>query len=458
VVAPELLTSAAEAIAVGLRSPGSDDSAVQAALAELHIPAISVAVVREGELAAARAWGTRDVAATGAATEATRFMAGSVSKPVAATGALRLVADGVLDLDQDVNRYLKRWQVPLLGEWQPTLTLRHLLSHTAGTTVHGFPGYPRTEPPPDVIGVLTGAGNTPAVVVDSLPGMRWRYSGGGTTIVQALLEDVTGTPFAQLMREMVLDPAGMTTADFSQPPGEDLHPLLAEGMAGDGTPVPGGWHIYPEMAAAGLWCTPSDLARWIIAVQQSVNGTGSLVPGDIARTMLAEQAPGWGLGPHVSRPGEHPRFGHGGADEGFLTTLEAGQHDGTGIVVMASSNAANPLMAAVVTAVATAEEWPPMPTATTDVAALLATYAGAWRTADGLDVRIEPAPQGLTLHLPGQQPLPLSPHSLSLWSTPVGAEVEFAPVGVGEPRSALTIRPASAFTARRVDSSADESE
>ncbi|MCA1722264.1 MAG: beta-lactamase family protein [Actinobacteria bacterium] len=300
------------------------------ALRDLGTPALSVAVVRDGRCAAARAWGVRQPGGSEPATTATRFMAGSVSKPVAATAALRLVADGVLDLDEDVEKRLAGWQVPPLNGWQPTVTLRHLLSHTAGTTVHGFVGYPRTKAFPDTAGILRGEGNSPPVVVDSLPGIRWRYSGGGTTVVQLLIEEATGRPFADVLAELVLEPAGMTSGTFAQPPPEQLHPMLAEGTGADGSPVPGGWHVYPEMAAAGLWCTPTDLAHWIGAIQAARAGrAGALLPPELAEQMLSEQAPGWGLGPKVTRAGEHPRFSHGGSDEGFLTLLEAGQRDGS---------------------------------------------------------------------------------------------------------------------------------
>lgn len=445
------LAAAAAAVVAGLHDAENDGAAVGEALAALQIPALSVALVRDGQVACARAWGCRDVAGTEPATPETLLLAGSVSKPVTATAALRLVADGVLDLDEDVNERLVRWQVPPIGDWQPTITLRHLLSHTAGLTVHGFPGYPRDQQPPDAVGVLNGEGNTPAVVADSLPGLRWRYSGGGTTVVQLLLEDVTGRAFGELLDELVLRPAGMTTATIAQPPPVGLHPLLAEGTAVDGTPVPGGWHVYPEQAAAGLWCTPSDLARWVVAVQRSIAGDdGAVLPQALAEEMLREQAPGWGLGPSVSRAGEHPRFGHGGSDEGFLTTVEAGQRDGTGVVAMASSNAAGELLQAVVDAVVAAEDWPAFPSRPPrDLASLLARYVGEWRTPDGVDVRIDATDAGLALHLPGQRPLPLSPTSLSLWSCPAGTEVEFAPASPDEPISQLTVRPASSFTARR---------
>src|SRR6185436_9257568 len=138
----------------------------------------------------------------------TLFQAGSISKPVAAVAALRLVDAGRIDLDADVNDYLVSWKVPANEGWQPRVTLRHLLSHTGGLTVHGFPGYARGQAVPTLVQVLDGAkpANTAAVRDNAVPGTQSRYSGGGTTIVQQMLIDVMGKPFPALMRELVLDP------------------------------------------------------------------------------------------------------------------------------------------------------------------------------------------------------------------------------------------------------------
>lgn len=223
-------------------------------LAETGAAALSLAVIRDGELAEARAWGLADVERAALATDATLFQAGSISKPVSCFAVLRLVARGDLDLDWDVNEYLTSWQVPQVDGWQPRLTLRRLMSHTAGTTVHGFPGYDRGGPIPTVEQILDGAppANTPAVRVDVVPGSMWRYSGGGTTIVQLVLEDSTRTAFPELLQELVLEPAGMVTATFEQPLPEARQPEAAIGYYEPGKPVPGGWHVYPEVAAAGL--------------------------------------------------------------------------------------------------------------------------------------------------------------------------------------------------------------
>lgn len=193
----------------------------------------------------------------------TLFQAGSISKPVAALAALRLVEQGKLSLDEDVNAKLVSWKVPG-NEFtkEQKVTLRRLLTHSAGLTVHGFPGYAAGAQVPTLVQVLNGEkpANTPAIRVDTVPGRLWRYSGGGYTIMQQLLIDVTQKSFPELMRQLVLEPAGMKHSTYEQP----LPPARAGEAAtahdANGQPVKGQFHTYPEMAAAGLWTTPTDLA------------------------------------------------------------------------------------------------------------------------------------------------------------------------------------------------------
>lgn len=332
---------------------------VRQGLEAAGIPALSVAVAAAGRVRCG-AWGVRRPGGREPVSPGTRLLAGSVSKPVTASAALRLVGDGLLGLDEDVNRHLRRWRLTAADGTPQEVSLRALLSHTAGTTVSGFPGYRRTEAVPDVVGVLAGRGNTPAVVVDGPPG-QYRYSGGGTTVVQLLLEELTGRSFADALDDLVLRPAGMTTASFAQPPPEALHGTLAEGVALDGTAVPGGWHVYPEAAAAGLWCTPADLVRWALAVQGRLDGAPPLLPPDLVQQMLSAQVPGTGLGPRVHEVAGRSHLGHGGADEGFLTLLDAVAGTDEAVAVMASSGAAGPLLQDVASAAGQALGWGGVP-------------------------------------------------------------------------------------------------
>jgi len=230
----------------------------------LVTPGVSIAVIEDGKIAWAKGWGVREAGQPDPVTPQTLFQAASISKPVTALAVLRLVEQGRLDLDEDVNAYLTSWKVPANDGWQPVVTLRQLLSHTGGTTVHGFPGYPPDQPLPTAVQVLEGGplANTDPLVVNVLPGTVNRYSGGGTTIVQQMLVDVLGQPFPQIMREWVLGPLGMERSTYEQPLPPHRRQEAATAHPSGGTPQPGRWHVYPEMGAAGLWTTPSDLVHF----------------------------------------------------------------------------------------------------------------------------------------------------------------------------------------------------
>jgi CubicO group peptidase (beta-lactamase class C family) len=184
------------------------------------VPGVSIAVIDSFRIVWARGYGVREAGGTDSVTTETLFQAASISKPVAALAALRLVQEGVLDLDEDVNRKLKSWKIPdsRFTTTQP-VTLRRMLSHSAGLTVHGFRGYASTEPVPTVLQIVNGEppANSRAIRVDTFPGARWRYSGGGYTVMQQLLVDVSGKPFPELMRTQVLDPLGMKHSTYEQP-------------------------------------------------------------------------------------------------------------------------------------------------------------------------------------------------------------------------------------------------
>ena len=174
-----------------------------------RIPGASIAVLDQGKLKCAKGFGIKEIGNSEPVTSDTLFQAGSVSKPITALGALYLVDRGLLKLDEDVNHFLKSWKVPETEfTKKEKVTLRRLLSHTAGVTLHGFQGYVRGAPLPSLVQILNGAppANTRPIVVDTVPGSHWRYSGGGFTIVQLMIEDVTGVPFSKWMKETILDP------------------------------------------------------------------------------------------------------------------------------------------------------------------------------------------------------------------------------------------------------------
>jgi CubicO group peptidase (beta-lactamase class C family) len=323
-----------------IENEGRTPAGIEQRLAELGIPGISLALFDGGEVVWARGYGLADVETGRPVTPETRFQAASISKPIAATAALDLVDDGLLTLDDDVNAFLTSWRVPANDLTAATpVTLRALLTHTAGTTVHGFPGYGPGEEVPTAVGVLGGAGNTDPVVVDLAPRTEERYSGGGYTVMQQMVEDVAGRPFAQVMAERVLTPLGMDHSTYEQPLPAALRPVAATGYRTDGAAVPGRFHTYPEQAAAGLWTTPTDLARWALSLGRTARGEGShpvLAAETVAAMLTRDSVSTMGLGPALPHDGAY--FGHNGANEGFRSLLVAQRGGDQGLAIMVNSD------------------------------------------------------------------------------------------------------------------------
>ena len=292
-------------------------------MAYYNTPGVSIAVIHDGRIEWARGFGVRERGRPEPVTERTLFQAGSISKPIFALAVMRLVQEGRLDLDEDVNRYLTSWKVPANDAWQPRVTLRQILGHSAGLTVHGFPGYGSEETLPSVVQVLNGEppANTLPVRVNMVPGVQFRYSGGGTTVGQLLVSDLLGRPFPTLMRELVLDPLGMADSTYEQPLPPARAAVAATAHPWKGRPLAGRWHVYPEMAAAGLWTTATDLARAGLNVQQAHPGRRTHAPFvGPAQAMLTPSAASKdiGIGFFLEGEGSGARFGHGGWDEGFV--------------------------------------------------------------------------------------------------------------------------------------------
>jgi CubicO group peptidase (beta-lactamase class C family) len=373
------------AVFPGIVIQGDRIPTLEQRMAELHVPGVSIAVIHNGAIEWARGFGLATVGG-GAVMQDTLFQAGSISKPVAAMAIHRLVQEGKLDLDTDVNQYLKRWKVPENKFTAKTkVTLRQLLSHTAGMTVHGFPGYAAGKKVPSIIEVLNGKGpaNTSRIYVDLAPGTEWRYSGGGYTVAQLVVEDVTGVTFAKYLQDTVLGPIGMTHSTYQQPLPANRSVEAATPYRTDGSAVPGGAHTYPEMAAAGLWTTASDLARFAIEVQEALAGKSTrVISSATAQRMLTPGMNQWGLGPRTGGEDAAAYFGHGGSDEGFEANLVA-FHRGDGVVVMTNGQNAGQLAQEITATVAEAYGWPNFrPQRLTPIqldAAALAPFVGKYR-------------------------------------------------------------------------------
>jgi CubicO group peptidase (beta-lactamase class C family) len=405
------------------------------------VPGASVAVVDGGRIAWAKGYGYRQAGASDPVTLDTLFQACSVSKPVVAVAVMRLVQEGELELDRDVNEYLRSWKIPSNGSWQPRVTLRQLLSHTAGTTVHGVEGYPLEHGLPSLLEVLEGKGavKTPPVRVSIIPGMSFRYSGGGTTVVQQILEDSTHKPLADLVEELVLGPLGMENSTYEQPLPEVHRTHAAVGHHADGTPLKGKWNGYAAVAAAGLWTTPSDLCRLVLEVQRALRGEGQVLSRESAEEMLQPHSgEPVGIGFFLMGEGERLRFGHGGDNEGFKCVVVACAHRGLGAAVMTNHDHGSDLCHEVMGAVAREYRWPlsggerqgtfhaPRAPVVVDPR-VLAAHVGEYEGRPGFRLSVEMVGEALTVRATRQPPLELFPRSeTEFYAETVDAEVEFA--------------------------------
>ena len=329
----------------------SDPSAVGQLMKQFKVPGVSIAVIKDFKIVATYAYGVADVETGVPVTTETMFQAASISKPVAAMASLKAVQDGRFSLDQDINTILKSWKLPS-GPFtkERPVTPRTLMSHTSGTgDGFGFPGYAPQDALPSIPQILDGVqppSNLRAVRLERPPLTGYKYSGGGVEIEQLALMDAVGKPFAEIARESVLDPIGMTHSTFEQPLPSNRQKAAARAHDGDGGRMGDPWHVYPEQAAAGLWTTPTDLARFAIEVQLSLLGKSNRV---LSQTTVREMVTPVGVGPfavgfEMSKEGEGWYFKHGGSNWGFQCNLIAHRVNGYGAVIMTNSDSGGALI------------------------------------------------------------------------------------------------------------------
>jgi len=325
------------------------------------IRGLSIAVVHNYKIEWARGYGVMDTATQQPVTAQTLFQAGSISKSLNAVGVLKLMQDKKLDLYTDINTYLSSWKFPYdsLSKGKK-ITIANLLSHTAGLTIHGFPGYKRSDTIPSLPQVLNGKhpANTEAVRSQFEPGLRFQYSGGGTTISQLIVQDVTHEPYDEYMWKNVLKPLDMTMSSYTQPPSKDKEKFIATGYRADGKEVEEKYHVYPEQAAAGLWTNPTDLAKYIVDTQLSLQGKSNKILSQemtkLRLTPYIDSSAAFGV--FIDEHGGEKYFGHNGADDGFLSAYTGTFESGNGVVVMVNSDN-GVLLSEVMNSVATVYGW-----------------------------------------------------------------------------------------------------
>ena len=321
-------------------------------MAFYRTPGLSLAIINQGDLEWARSYGVLEAGGSSLpVTPETLFQACSISKHVTMLAVLRLVQEEVLDLDEDVNRYLTSWRIPANGSWQPRITLRQLLGHTAGLTQNWYRGFRRAGPgeapstaetAPTLLQVLEGQppANTPPVRVKLVPGTQYRYSGSHYTVIQQLLMDVTGKAFPDLMQQLVLDPLEMRNSSYDQSYPETHPESAAVGHYIGGEPVHGKWRIMPEMAGAGLWTTAIDLAQVACELYRAHTGR----PTRLLRKELVDQALApqleehFGLGVQLDGSGESQRFGHSGDNIGYKCLSTTYVEQGMGVVALTNGD------------------------------------------------------------------------------------------------------------------------
>jgi CubicO group peptidase (beta-lactamase class C family) len=336
---------------------------LQDRMQRFQVPGVSIAVINNGEIEWAKGYGVTEADGTQAVTTDTVFQACSVSKPVSVTGIMLLAQSGVIDISRNVNDYLTSWHLADNDLTKTNkATVQRLMSHTGGTNVSGFAGYTAGSAIPTLLQVLNGASpaDTDPIRVIYEPGTQYSYSGGGMQVLQQMAEDVTGMPFQSYMKNNVFDKLGMNSSDFVQPMAGPLAARAAKGHDMDGIMLPGGWRIYPELIAAGLWTTPTDLAALFLEVQKAaVFNKGALLTQETANRILSQQPnSSMGLGFALLNGKGGLIFNHSGSVFGYKSYVTVYRDRGQGIAVMASGDNGYALIMEIIRAAAKVYGWP----------------------------------------------------------------------------------------------------
>lgn len=306
---------------------------------------LSIAVVKNYQVAEAITEGH-------GVTTNTRFQAASISKMLFTLAFLRLVSEGRISLEDDVNNYLGDCPITDRDGNTVSVNARQILSHTAGLGVDGFYGYPMGTVLPTTSQIINGEPpcNSPKVYCEYAPDEHWVYSGGGFMVLQKCAENITEMDFADFMQQYVLSPLDMEDSTFRQ----DITENLAKGYTENSEPISGGHMLMPEQAAAGLWTTANDMTKFGIHIQNILRGESGLIPQKLAELMTSPQHSDvfdmegtkccTGLGCYLKNIGDKHYFGHCGGNEGFVSIANFSLKDGDGCCTFINSNGAVPLL------------------------------------------------------------------------------------------------------------------
>jgi len=424
-------------LVANIQAEGDSTWTLKGRMAYYHIHGVSIAVIHNYKIEWAKGYGWADDSLKIPVTTQTLFQAGSISKSLNSIGVLELVQDKKVDLYTDINTYMQSWKFPydsLSGGKK--ITIANLLSHSAGLTVHGFGGYEKGDTIPNIEQVLDGKkpANSPAVRSMYEPGLKYEYSGGGTTISQLIVMDVTHKPYDKYMYDNVLKPLGMTASTYQQPPVDKSPALVSAAYYPNGKEVTGKYHIYPEQAAAGLWTNPTDLCKYIIETQLAYAGRSHKV--------LSQQMTSLRLTPYIDKsaafgvfidsyPDGTKYFEHGGVDEGFISQYYGSFEDGNGVVVMTNTANGGAIIPEIVNSVAKVYGFKDLNHSkvikTVTVAdSVLQSYTGQYELTPKFIITITKEGNNLFGQATGQGKLQIFPETQSkFFLKTVDAEVEF---------------------------------
>ena len=329
---------------------GYDPFSLEEIMEGRKVPGVSVAVIKDFKVHWSKGYGVADILTGDKVTEKTRFQAASISKAVNAMAVLKAAQDGAFSLDEDVNKSLKSWKVPTNPySKEVPITPRMLASHTSGLgDGFGFPGYAPSSPIPSIIQILNGESPTnvkkPEFGCPSLD--AFSYSGAGSIILQQLLMDTFSKDYAAIMEELVLKPLEMNNSTFLQPLPESMDTVAARAHDASGNALDAKWRIYPEQSAAGLWTTPSDLAKFVIEVQKSLwNKSNKVLSVENTQQMVNPVGVGeYGFGLRVLKEGQGWYFEHGGGNWGFRCQIFSNKIKGYGFAIMTNSSQGSEIM------------------------------------------------------------------------------------------------------------------
>lgn len=328
-------------------------------MAEEKIPGVSLAFIDKGEISWVKTFGFSNLQDSVKVTPKTVFNGASLSKPITAVAALRLVEQEVLDLNEEVNNKLKGWKVPENSFTETEkVTLKRLLGHSAGFGRYVQSAVLPNQALPTITQMLAGEKPSvdPPVQVVYVPGQKQVYSNPGYSVVEKLMEDATGQNFEVVLDELIFGPANMKQSTFEQPVPDEFKKLIATGYSSDLTAYP--YKLFPYKAAGGIWTTPTDLAKFLIALfKDHYSETNIILSKKMTDSVFAKTSARLGFAKIYDDTGEGVLIEHWGSNTGFTSYMVASVAKKQGLIIMTNSDNGIRLMSYIARSVALAYDW-----------------------------------------------------------------------------------------------------